>query len=290
MSDKQSAGDAAAPPPEASSDAVHAEQPLAETPTHAAEAATRGPTGRLRRTVSWADTQPDKAQGLFAVREFEPRCGRRAARQPPAQRVSETHARGARGAPQRNGGLGGWLHRRIAQELLHHSVSASRALPAAARLRQPRRHGEAPRSSTAAGDRAALAFLGAWRCRAAGGGGQRLLFVASQGPDGLRNRGGDAALRCWRCRRAALGRLGGMRSPNPDVMHSVTPRPCRAPQHACARVRRFGPAARYARGLELIQLSLAIPAFFTCQILSTRRKLDSFLQQQQPASTRRGEG
>jgi hypothetical protein len=28
----------------------------------------------------------------------------------------------------------------------------------------------------------------------------------------------------------------------------------------------------------------------TCQILSTRRKLDSLLQQQQPASTRRGEG
>ena len=33
----------------------------------------RGRGGRLRRTVSWADAQPDKGKSLVAVREFEPR-------------------------------------------------------------------------------------------------------------------------------------------------------------------------------------------------------------------------
>lgn len=45
-----------------------------------AEAAHGTPRDGLRRTVSWADAQPDKDKsvGLVAVREFEPRCARAA--------------------------------------------------------------------------------------------------------------------------------------------------------------------------------------------------------------------
>ena len=54
------------------------------SPDGARAAVAEGETPRegLRRTVSWADAQPDKDKsvGLVAVREFEPRCERGIAR------------------------------------------------------------------------------------------------------------------------------------------------------------------------------------------------------------------
>jgi hypothetical protein len=46
-------------------------QPVADAQPAVAEPPAAKP--RLRRTVSWADAQPDKSLGLVAVREFEPR-------------------------------------------------------------------------------------------------------------------------------------------------------------------------------------------------------------------------
>jgi hypothetical protein len=60
-------------------------KPSGGSPDGARTAVAEGDTpreGGLRRTVSWADAQPDKDKsvGLVAVREFEPRCARLPAR------------------------------------------------------------------------------------------------------------------------------------------------------------------------------------------------------------------
>lgn len=81
--------DVADTPPEASPDSVHESSPGAvatKAPPSGALEAQGSPLvrERLRRTVSWADAQPDKSACLVAVREFEPRYGVVAA----AQRVA----------------------------------------------------------------------------------------------------------------------------------------------------------------------------------------------------------
>jgi len=73
VADEGGAHVAADVPPDASPDAAHTAERAEKEPSRVTEPTLVRPTGRMRRTVSWADAQPNKAQDLVAVREFEPR-------------------------------------------------------------------------------------------------------------------------------------------------------------------------------------------------------------------------
>jgi hypothetical protein len=155
---QQRAVDADDTPAEVSPDNAHAAEPMAE-PVKASEEVHARPGGRMRRTVSWADAQPDKSLGLVAVREFEPRC--EAAARCRCRRVRgatltccHLRANGARSVrPQRDGGLGGRLRRRTQKKLLRAAMilhrQQSTSWPRRRRLAVARRLRAAVHSCTA---------------------------------------------------------------------------------------------------------------------------------------------